>query len=225
MAHRSIRGIALTLLLTYALGAIGCAPAEPIPPPAASPAPETSFNDQLRAVQSGSSTSIQLDRQVVSDADFTKLSTAAGLTELKLAKAHISDASLAALVDLPLATLVLGEAPITDAGLEQLPTSIKILNLTGAQVTDAGLAHLRRLPRLELLRLGSAKVTDAGLEQIARLPGLRFLILVGTPITDAGLDHVERLSQLESLYLEGTAVTDAGLSKLKQARPDLHIHW
>ena len=50
-------------------------------------------------------------------------------------------------------------APIGDQGIQSLAglTSLRILNLPDARFSDAGLAALRRLPRLELLRFHSPR--------------------------------------------------------------------
>ena len=44
--------------------------------------------------------------------------------------------------------------------------SVTHLNLSGSQVADAGLGHLKALPELRALYLSSTNVTDAGLESL-----------------------------------------------------------
>jgi hypothetical protein len=82
---------------------------------------------------------------------------------------------------------------------ESSDKAIVDVRLTGTQVTDADLEHLKGLTRLHALWLESTRVTDAGLE------------------------HLERLSNLRQLYLQNTRVTDAGVEKLKQALPNCEI--
>ena len=67
--------------------------------------------------------------------------------------------------------------------------------------------------------------TDAGLAHVARLPTLKFLILRDAPVTDAGIQQLSALTQLESLYSRRTAVTDEGIARLKEKLPSLHVHW
>jgi hypothetical protein len=78
---------------------------------------------------------------------------------------------------------------------DDLFQSVGVVGLTGTQVTDAGLEHLKRLGQLQLLYIGHTQVTDAGLE------------------------HLKGLSQLKQLSLGGTKVTKSGIKKLQQALP------
>jgi hypothetical protein len=79
-----------------------------------------------------------------------------------------------------------------------------MLVLQNTGITDAGLAHLGRFPRLHSLALGHTKVSDAGLAHLRHLTGLRRLDLSKTKVTEAGLAHLEGLSQLQELNLDGT---------------------
>jgi len=89
------------------------------------------------------------------------------------------------------------------------------VNLSGSQVTDADLEHLKGLSQLRQLYLRDTGVTDAGLEHLEGLSQLQGLYLRGAAVTDAGLAHLEGLSQLQWLYLSDTGVADAGLAHLK----------
>ena len=83
------------------------------------------------------------------------------------------------------------------------------------QMTDKLLDRFSRLEHVTALDLnGSKGVTDEGLSHLARLPRLRHLNLAGTGITDGGLEVVRRLPTLESIVLTGTRVTDAGMTNL-----------
>jgi len=70
-------------------------------------------------------------------------------------------------------------------------------------VTDAGLAHLSGLPKLEILSLRDTRVTDAGLAHLQGLSGLWQLELSNTPVTDAGLLHLKTLFQLANTQSQG----------------------
>jgi hypothetical protein len=109
---------------------------------------------------------------------------------------------------------------ITDAGIAHLKrlTRLSELNLMNrTAVTDAGLRQLKGLTRLEKLYLGGTAVTDAGLSHLQDLPALRILELTGTRVTDASISSLERLSQLEELGLSGTEVSEAGVQELKRS--------
>ena len=72
--------------------------------------------------------------------------------------------------------------------------------LSGPQVTDALLDHLKALPQLQKLTL-----------------------LDCTKVTDVGLETLNGLSRLRELNLDGTTVTDECLKKLQQALPHCRI--
>ncbi|MGB2809317.1 MAG: redoxin domain-containing protein [Sedimentisphaerales bacterium] len=84
-----------------------------------------------------------------------------------------------------------------------------------AQITDAGMAHLKGLIFLETLRLENRQIGDAGLAHLGGLTSLKTLYLGGTQVTDSGLAHVKNLTELESLCVHKTEITDAGLEHLK----------
>ena len=93
--------------------------------------------------------------------------------------------------------------------------------LVGLLVTT-GLEHLKGL-NIEVLCLEDTQVTDAGLKHLKRLPKLSWLELGNTKVTDAGLEHLRSLTGLERLHLDGTQVTDAGVNELKRALPNLEV--
>jgi peroxiredoxin len=84
-----------------------------------------------------------------------------------------------------------------------------------AQITDAGLTHLKGLTMLETLRLENRQIGDAGLAHLGGLTSLKTLYLGGTQVTDAGMAHVKNLTELESLCVHKTEITDASLKHLK----------
>jgi hypothetical protein len=84
------------------------------------------------------------------------------------------------------------------------------------QQTEAILAHVGRLHRLEGLNASLTPVTDAGLAHLGGLSELRALACLGTPgLTDAGLTHLARLERLEALSIDGpTRIEGPGLAHL-----------
>jgi hypothetical protein len=95
-------------------------------------------------------------------------------------------------------------------------TRLEVLHADGQSVSDAGLAHLRGLTKLSYLRLGGAQVTDAGLAHLEGLTSLSGLKLCNTLVTDTGLVHLKGLTKLADIDLGGTQVTDDGLADLKK---------
>ena len=90
--------------------------------------------------------------------------------------------------------------------------SISIAN--GENLTDAGMVHLRGLVDLEVLNFHGTKVSGACLANLRRLTKLKSLMLDGVPLSDADLVHLGSLTNLDSLDLRSAPVTDAGLAHL-----------
>lgn len=105
--------------------------------------------------------------------------------------------------------------------LENL-SALRLLDLSGTPVGDAGLVHLRRLDRLESLYLWNTRVSDEGLVSVGLMTSLRLLGLGGTAVTDAGLLHLRSLKGLRILQLWGTEVQGPGLVHLHDL-PELEI--
>ena len=83
--------------------------------------------------------------------------------------------------------------------LKELANCITQRSLTGNQITDEGLVHLKGLTNLAELGLNETQVTDAGLRQL------------------------KGLTKLEILEVDGTQITDAGIAELRQALPNCKI--
>jgi hypothetical protein len=118
--------------------------------------------------------------------------------------------------------------PLGDADLDRLASVPAVENGAfnfglGAgdrdQITDAGLAHLKRLRNLRQLRLECPKISPAGLAHLGGLKDLDTLYVATMPVTDAGLDHLKALTKLQRLDLRQTKVTVEGVKKLAAALP------
>lgn len=169
-----------------------------------------------------------------------------------LGKPPIDDALAAIRGQSGVRTLQLGGATVTDRGLAAVAdlTNLEEFFLWwGTGITDAGVAHLARLPRLRLVDIGLASVTDESLVHLAELPALANLSLQGrkfsdrgleglrkawrleslllrmgeSGITDAGLRHLEGLSNLKHLALENTTISREARERLRKALPALQI--
>jgi hypothetical protein len=84
------------------------------------------------------------------------------------------------------------------------------------KVTDAGLAHLAALDRLDELNLNGTRVSAAGVRAFVKgRTRLWRLELMGVPLGDDDLASLTELTGLRVLSLRGTLVTDRGAAHLK----------
>jgi uncharacterized membrane protein len=110
------------------------------------------------------------------------------------------------------------------AALEPIAPQILWLDVSGTQITDAGLAVVERFPHLTRLHLNGTAITDAGVAHLARLSHLEYLNLYGTKMTDAGLATLAGLANLRALYVWQTGVTPHGIDRLKTSLPRLVVY-
>jgi hypothetical protein len=106
----------------------------------------------------------------------------------------------------------------TDAVMAHVGTLRKLdcliaANATG--ITDAGVAHLRSLVRLDHLDLNKTSATGACLADLAGLTRLHSLHLHGLPVDDDDLANLARMTDLEVLGLGSTRIGDPGLAHLR----------
>ncbi len=95
--------------------------------------------------------------------------------------------------------------------------------LHSTPVTDADLAHLEQLKRVQNLFLGKTQITDAGLEHLQGASNLKTLSLNATRVTDVGLKSLTGLTNLKTLNLQETKVTAGGVAELKRKLPGVTI--
>src|SRR5262249_46029726 len=102
----------------------------------------------------------------------------------------------------PIYSLKLGGSSADETQFSVLArlTSLRELDLSNCQITDATLSHLRKLSKLSDLDLSGAKISDAGLDALLGLKELTVLKLEGTEITDAGVAKLLTIPTLESLH-------------------------
>ncbi len=106
------------------------------------------------------------------------------------------------------------------------------VTFSNADIDDAALVHLQKLPEITGLYLDCPGVTDAGLLNLKGLSRLKTLVLAdlglddiyaekrktrpaAAQVTDAGLAYVAGLTELRELCVSGRGITDAGLRHLK----------
>jgi internalin A len=106
----------------------------------------------------------------------------------------------------------------TDAALAQVARLDRVerLHLDKTSITDAGLVHLEGLDHLSELYLSDTKISDAGLAHLKGLRNLTVLRLGGTQVTGTGLGQLKELTRVYFLDLAGAPVSDGGLAHLKE---------
>ncbi|MEX0717034.1 MAG: M56 family metallopeptidase [Planctomycetaceae bacterium] len=113
-----------------------------------------------------------------------------------------------------------GRTRVTDAGVAAMSSLKRLehLNLDGARLTDAGVAHLRGLDAVELLSLNFTDIGDVGLASLRELP-LTQLWLDRTEISNAGLRRIaDDHPGLKSLGIAGTKITADGMEPLRKLK-------
>jgi len=160
----------------------------------------------------------------VGDDELAFLADLPDLTVLNLGNNKtITDAGLQHLASLrKLRQVYLHSKNISGAGLQYLPRDLETLNLTSTSIDSA--AHLQRMDKLKHLHLSGATITDEGLAGLSGLSALEDLRLSNTGLTDAGLEHLRPLQNLKLLCIPGTKVTSQGIVRLQEALPNCHVY-
>jgi F-box/leucine-rich repeat protein 14 len=141
---------------------------------------------------------------------------------IDLAKRAATNADLKLLKLFPkLTSLEVWGAEINDVGMDALSgmTGLTALNLENTAITDAGLAKLKPLVKLEIIGLRRcSNLTDAGLAALESMPNLWRVELLYTRIGDAGLAHLKNHAKLKLLDVRGCErVSDVGLAHIKDS--------
>lgn len=116
-----------------------------------------------------------------------------------------------------------GDATLTpeDARMIARLRAVQSLNLVGVKnLTDALVAGLVGMPRLEVISFSAEDLTDAAFKSFARMPSLEAIHCISAKITDEGISALKALPRLKYLFLmqgefRGTGFKDlAGLKGL-----------
>jgi len=172
------------------------------------------FESQGFFVQGSPVTSVLCEVSSGDYAFFAHLRSFPRLRELTIYYSEIADGNLVHLKQLgELVQLSLGgDGYITDAGIAQLKglTKLEDLDLYGTGISDGCAATLSELKQLRSLRLSKTKIGDIALKEIGKLNNLEKLWLHQTQVTDSGLKHLTGLRRLKVLWLP-RSITNAGL--------------
>jgi Leucine-rich repeat (LRR) protein len=123
---------------------------------------------------------------------------------------------------------VAGGIQVSDLGLAKLAKLKKLrrLDVSGAQLTPAGLEVLRTLPQLERLSVWNCAALDnSAAEVLAAIPSLVNLDLSYTALGDEGLRILAALPNLKYLYLTETKVTPEAVEAFRKQKPDCFVSW
>jgi hypothetical protein len=106
-------------------------------------------------------------------------------------------------------------ARASDADLATLDLpELKYLSCEG-WISDAGIRHLNRFPRLRWLRLRTGTFAGPGLADLGQAPCLDSLCLWGDPgPTDQHISYIQGLTHLKRLTIWGAQLTDASLRSI-----------
>jgi Leucine-rich repeat (LRR) protein len=161
--------------------------------------------------------------QEFSDEAWRTLLTCRSVDRLRLERYQFSPtrplAGLSAWTQLRSLTVEGGEFSAADAQETACLPNLRQLTLSTVDATDAVLALLVALRRLEVFELTHAghgrNVTSGGVAFLADLPKLRFLALARLPSIDDDIcTHLEKMTQLESLNLDQATVSGASFDRL-----------
>jgi|GEM_PF-3371215 len=114
---------------------------------------------------------------------------------------------------------------VTDDGLIHLKEIQQLVSvhLKNTKITDDGLKHLANLKTLKRLHLELTEINGSGLTHLKGLDKLEYLNVYGTKVNDAALAHLHGLKSLKKVYVWKTEVTEAGVAALQKALPELKI--
>jgi hypothetical protein len=164
---------------------------------------------------------------LITDLDLDQIASLTGLEELDLGIGIGLGRA-----DLPMMRerncRVAGGMLITDLGLAKLAPlkNLRLLDLSGAKITPAGLKALQAFPRLERLNLWNCTaIDDSAAPVFAALPSLVTLDLSDTAAGDRTLENLATHPKLKYLYLTDTKVTPGAVETWRQKRPATYVSW
>jgi len=109
--------------------------------------------------------------------------------------------------------------------LDQIPTKVEVLSLTGSTGVGHVLKTIGENNSLESLSLTGTDIRDDDINQLIHCNSLEGLSLSTTSLTDSSIDSIVAIKNLKSVSLWDTQITEHGIMKLKSKRPDLKVHW
>ena len=115
---------------------------------------------------------------------------------------------------------------VTDAGVARIAgmTRLEVLEFQSTDLSDAALEHLEGLVSLEKLSIdGNLRIVGPGLVHLTALPRLKDLSLRGTGLTDTAIPHLLALKNLEDLSVDNCKFSEKGKARLRKAFPQAWV--
>jgi hypothetical protein len=94
---------------------------------------------------------------------------------------------------------------------------VEQVSFVGEKVEDDWLAHISDMPNVQLVKIKRAKITDAGLAPLKTLERLEFVRLLYLDIGDNAVDHLAQCQRVTRMDLFGTKLTRDGEAKLRES--------
>ena len=127
---------------------------------------------------------------------------------------NIDFSQVAALGDVD--TVQLTNSCNIDTALPPLTTlpKLRLLILTGSDVTADGIEHFEGNESIEAVHLEKVAIDDRMMEILATLPNLQYLVMDSATLDPDSLNHFTRHQQLQSLSIPGTPISDGDVEVL-----------
>lgn len=139
----------------------------------------------------------------------------------------VRDEDLALLVHFPyLYKLNLVNAEnITNDGMKHVAKvpRLKELLIAGTSISDDGIKHLQNMEAFEHVCMDNTKVTDGAMQYIKKWNDVTMLHFIGTNVTDAGLKQLFGLRRIKQMYVGRTKVTKDGIKEIQKTWPRVQL--
>ncbi|MGC3971316.1 MAG: hypothetical protein QM775_29445 [Pirellulales bacterium] len=142
-----------------------------------------------------------LRRITIGDDDLAVVAAAPGVRGIFISDTALTTAGAGHLARMTeLREIALTATGTTDAGVKQLGgLKLTALAISKAEITDEALQTVSAMPTLLTLRLeNDAKLTDAGIALLTKLPKLEHIALANSQLTDRGVAELAKSSLVEA---------------------------
>ena len=148
--------------------------------------------------------------------------------EVKLILNPAAGSDLSFLTEMPpdaLHTLTLTGAQVANAGMEHVRqlTGLRGLELRNTAVNDEGLLRLSVLSHLEEVTLLNINMTDTGFAVFVNFPNMRILVIRQAQLTNRSIPLIRQMRGLRILHLERSGISREGLITLRFDLPQASV--
>lgn len=113
----------------------------------------------------------------------------------------------------------------TRTPIRKIEVTVEATEKAAAFIAKKGGKFRRQGREIVVIDLSGANVSDADLDELLSLKWLRDLRLDKNPITKAGLERLKGFTQLEELSIRETPITEAEAAAFRTAMPECWITW